>query len=157
MKQGDEHWPDVADMFPSAVGWATDPAEGGDYHFFVAVAEDGDAVGGSVIEIGTLRFGPLADMPVGYLEDILALEDHRRKGVGTALLRATLNHAWEHGCENVRWTVTYDNLPALALYRSMGLGFIPDEDPSQTEPERQYTVVAINPTRAEQEYGASRQ
>jgi ribosomal protein S18 acetylase RimI-like enzyme len=151
-----ERWPEIAALFPRAAAWVADPSEEGDYHFLLATGEDGTVLGGSVIEIGTLRLGPLADMPIGYLENILVLAPQRRKGIGTALLRATLNHAWEHGCENARWTVPYDNLAAIALYRSMGLGFTPDEDPSQAEPELQYTVVAISPARVELGYGMDR-
>ena len=145
VKPGDAVWSSVAELFPRAVRWTEEPADKSEYHFFAAADGDFRFLGGSVIEIGTLRFGPLSEMPIGCLEDIRVIETHRRKGVGTAVLRATLDHAWANGCENVRWTVSYDNTAAIALYRGMGLGFVPDEDPSQDEPERQYTVIAINP------------
>jgi ribosomal protein S18 acetylase RimI-like enzyme len=144
---GDALWPRMATLFPRASTWLADSEDGGDYRFLVAMDHAGNVLGGSVIEIGRLRFGPLADMRVGYLEDILVLEGCRRKGVGSAVLRVTLAHAWENRCENVRWTVSYGNTAGIALYRSLGFAFVPDEDPSQAEPELQYTVIAINPTR----------
>jgi ribosomal protein S18 acetylase RimI-like enzyme len=143
----DALWPSVAGLFPQAVLWLGDATDEGDYCFFAVTDDRGVFLGGSVIDLGTLHFGPLADTPTGYLEDIEVLEVHRRRGVGSALLRATLDYAWSRVCQTVRGTVVYDNTAGIALYRGMGLGFVPDEDPSQEEPERQYTVVAINPAK----------
>jgi ribosomal protein S18 acetylase RimI-like enzyme len=143
----DVQWPSMVRLFPRAVRWLKNPTEEGDYHFFAATDDGGTFLGGSVIEVGTLRFGPLSEMPAGYLEDIHVIETYRRQDVGSTLLRATLDYAWSCGCETVRGTVVYDNTAGIALYRAMGLGFVPDEDPSQEEPERQYTVVAINPAK----------
>lgn len=153
VRPGDDAWPPLAALFPRAVRWMNDPKDGANYHFFAAVGGDGALLGGSVIEIGNMRFGPLAETRIGFLEDIHVAESERGKGVGSALLRATLDHAWAQGCENVRWTVQYDNAEAIALYRSLGLGFVPDEDPDAKQPERQYTVVAINPERVKTGYG----
>jgi ribosomal protein S18 acetylase RimI-like enzyme len=146
-------WSSVAELFPRAVRWLKNPTEEGDYHFFAATDDGGTFLGGSVIEVGALRFGPLSEMPAGYIEDIHVIETYRRQGVGSTLLRATLDYAWSCGCETVRGTVVYDNTAGIALYRAMGLGFVPDEDPSQEEPERQYTVVALNPSRIQAGYG----
>jgi ribosomal protein S18 acetylase RimI-like enzyme len=153
VRQGDTAWPPVAAVFPRAVRWMRDAKDGGNYHLFAATGDAGRFLGCSVIEIGNMRFGPLAETKIGFLEDIHVTESERRKGVGSALLRATLDHAWAQGCENVRWAVQYENEAAVALYRSMGLGFVPDEDPDAEEPQRQYTVVAINPARVETGYG----
>jgi len=153
VRPGDAAWSPVAAVFPRAARWMDDPKEGGNYRFFAATGNGGRFLGGSVIEIGSMRFGPLADTKSGFLEDVHVEESERRKGIGAALLRATLDHAWDEGCENVRWTVQYENEAAIALYRSMGLGLVPDEDPDAEEPQRQYTVVAINPARVETGYG----
>lgn len=146
-------WLPVAAFFPRAVRWMGDPKEGGNYHFFAATGDGGRFLGGSVIDLSSMRFGPLAKTKSGFLEDIHVVESERRKGIGSALLRATLDHAWDQECESVRWTVQYDNAAAIALYRNMGLGFVPDEDPDAEQPERQYTVVAINPERVKKGYG----
>ena len=152
-KPGDDAWPQVADLFPRAAGWLNDPRETGDYRFFVATDDNGSLLGGSVVEIGTLWFGPLSHVRAGFLEDIEVLEPHRRKGVGTSLLRAALDSAWEAVCESVRWTVAYDATDAIALYRKMGFGFVPEEDPDAEQPDKTYSVVAIDPKRVEAGYG----
>jgi ribosomal protein S18 acetylase RimI-like enzyme len=146
-KPNDEVWEKVADLFPRAIGWLNDPNEIGDYRFFIATDDNDFFLGGSVIEIGTLRFGPLSDVKTGFLEDIAVFESHRRKGVGMALLRASLSVAWREGCESVRGTVSYDATSAIALYRNAGFGFIPEEDPDAKKPDRIYSIVAINPER----------
>jgi len=137
----------VADLFPRAVGWLNEPTETGDYRFFGATDDNGVLLGGCVLEIGTLRFGPLSNVPAGFLEDIAVLKQHRREGIGTALLSATLDCAWQVGCESVRATVAYDATAAIALYRSSGFGFIPEEDPDSEEQDKTYSIVAINPDR----------
>jgi ribosomal protein S18 acetylase RimI-like enzyme len=121
------------------------PKDGGDYHFFAAVDAEGKLRSGSVIDIGPMRFGPLADTTIGFLENIEVLEVYRRKGIGSALLMAALDCAWKCGAQNVRWTVEYSNVAGIGLYRTLGLAFIPEEDPSVSEPERCYTIVAMNP------------
>ena len=95
----------------------------------------------------------MSDVPAGFLENIEVLEAHRINGIGAALLRDTLNLAWQCGCESVRSTVDYDNRAALALYRSQGMGFIPEEDPDAAQPEHCYAIVAINPKRVAAGYG----
>jgi ribosomal protein S18 acetylase RimI-like enzyme len=92
-----------------------------------------------------MGFGPLAKEPIGYLEDIEVLEEHRRKGIGSALLRAVLEAAWDAGAQHVRWTVDYNNEEGLGFYHSLGLALCPEEDPDAKEPLKQYLVVATNP------------
>jgi ribosomal protein S18 acetylase RimI-like enzyme len=146
-KPGDVAWPQVAKLFRRAVGWLEDPGETGEYRFFVATGDSGSLLGGSVIEIGTLRFGPLSDVSAGFLEDIAVLESHRREGVGAALLHASLGCAWQAGCESVRANVAYDATAAISLYRSAGFGFIPEEDPDAEQPDKLYSIVVSNPAR----------
>lgn len=153
VKPNDALWQQVADLFPRAVAWMNDPSDDGDYRFFLATDESGAVLGGSVIDIGTLTFGPLSGVPAGFLEDVEVLEAHRRKGVGAALLRAALDCAWQAGCESVRSTVAYDATAAIALYRNQGFGFVPEEDPDAEERDTAYSIVAIKPQRVNDGYG----
>jgi len=142
---GSDEWGGVAKLFARAVAWSEGPKDTGDYHFLVATDETGLLLGGCVIDIGPMGFGPLAEETVGFLENIEVLDEHRRKGVGKALLRAALDLAWERGARSVRWTVDYDNTAGIGLYSSLGLAFVPEEDPDAEAPERCYTVIAANP------------
>lgn len=146
-RPGDDRWPEIAKLFPRAVGWLEDPNDDGEYHFFTATDEAGCFLGGTVLEVGPLTFGPLADMTVGFIEDIEVLEPYRRRGAGCALLEALLEFAWRSGAHNVRSTVTYTNAPAIGLYRKLGFAFVPEEDPGSEDPQMCYTIVATNPTR----------
>ena len=156
VQPGEALWPKVAALFPRVMRWMQDPRDGGDYRFFAATDGRGAFLGASVMDVGPMHFGPLSDVTIGFLEDIHVLEPHRRKGVGTALLRATLEHAWVTGCQNVRWTVEYGNQAGIALYESMGCGFVPEEDPDAEQPLKCYTVVAINPKRVNAGYSSSK-
>lgn len=144
-KPGDVLWPDVCRYFPRAVRWLNDPKDDGHYHFFVATDDKKKFLGGCVIDVGSLRFGPLAKQTTGFLEDILVLKKNRKRGIGTALIRKALEFAWRSNAQHVRWTVNYDNPMGIAFYRSLGVAFIPEEDPAAKKPEKYYTVVATNP------------
>jgi ribosomal protein S18 acetylase RimI-like enzyme len=50
------------------------------------------------------------------------IHSHRGRGVGRALLDATLLSAWEKGLTRVELTVRFDNEPAKRLYE--GFGFV---------------------------------
>jgi len=48
------------------------------------------------------------------------VESHREKGIGEALMRATLEAAREAGLTRIELTVREDNLRAKALYEKVG-------------------------------------
>jgi GNAT superfamily N-acetyltransferase len=55
-----------------------------------------------------------------YLEDLFILPEHRRKGYGTALLRALARLAVDRGCGRFEWAVLDWNEPATRFYESLG-------------------------------------
>lgn len=74
-----------------------------------------------------LLAGPSAD-PSGppeesrcELESIAVHPDHRRHGIGAALLRAVLAWAAENGASSLLLEVRASNTSAIALYQSLGL------------------------------------
>ena len=60
--------------------------------------------------------------PSIWLEDIFVLPEHRRAGVGRALLARLAELAVERGCGRLEWAVLDWNQPALAFYRGIGAG-----------------------------------
>lgn len=144
-KAGDSLWAHVAEHSPRTIRWIEDSKDDGDYHCFVATGDQDEFLGLCVIDIGSMYFGPLADRMVGFLEEALVLEPYRRKGIGTALVRAALSFAWQCGADHVRWTVDYQSTESIAFSQSIGVAFVPEEDPDAEQPEKYYTVVAINP------------
>jgi GNAT superfamily N-acetyltransferase len=144
-RPGDGLWRHIEQHSPQTVRYMADPEDRGDYRCFVALSARDEFIGLSIVDIGRLGFGPLADRPVACLENVLTLEPHRRQGVGTALLCAGLDAAWESDARHVWWTVDYGNVTAIAFYNSVGAAFIAEEDPQADEPERYYTVVVASP------------
>ena len=65
---------------------------------------------------------PKLDKRIGflYLDELHVLEEHRRLGVGTALLIAALRLAAELGLAGIRLLTCPDNQAARALYASLG-------------------------------------
>ncbi|HEX3696525.1 MAG TPA: GNAT family N-acetyltransferase [Polyangia bacterium] len=61
-----------------------------------------------------------------YLEDLFVLEDHRRQGVGQALLAEVRRIAEARGAGRLEWTVLDWNADAIAFYRRIGADVLPD-------------------------------
>jgi GNAT superfamily N-acetyltransferase len=59
-------------------------------------------------------------LPSLYLEDLFVHPRARRRGLGTALVRALARLAVERGCGRFEWTVLDWNTGAQAFYRGLG-------------------------------------
>jgi GNAT superfamily N-acetyltransferase len=58
--------------------------------------------------------------PTLYLEDLFVLPEHRRRGVGKALLRFCTGLARARGCGRMEWTCLDWNVSAQRVYEGMG-------------------------------------
>lgn len=58
--------------------------------------------------------------PTLYLEDLFVLPDHRRRGIGKALLQHCFVLARERGCGRMEWTCLDWNERAQAVYKGLG-------------------------------------
>jgi len=90
--------------------------------FYVALV-DGKIVGYvmSRVEYGTSNFDPHRLVRKGHIVSIAVLPGYRRRGIGTALLRAALRSLKErYGCEEAYLEVRVSNEPAIKLYEKHG-------------------------------------
>lgn len=55
-----------------------------------------------------------------YLEDLFVLEEFRRRGIGTALMRELARVALARDCYALTWEVLEWNQPALETYKAWG-------------------------------------
>ena len=53
----------------------------------------------------------------GWLEDLVVSSAYRRRGLGTALLKAAVNWAHERGASRIQLLADSRNVPALIFYR----------------------------------------
>jgi GNAT superfamily N-acetyltransferase len=58
--------------------------------------------------------------PVLYLEDLFVRPEHRKKGIGLALMRRLARIAVDRGCARFVWEVLDWNEPAIQFYESLG-------------------------------------
>jgi GNAT superfamily N-acetyltransferase len=65
-------------------------------------------------------FSTFAGRPGIWLEDLFVIPEHRRLGIGKALLCAVAAIAQRRNCARVEWSVLDWNAPAIALYGAMG-------------------------------------
>ena len=55
-----------------------------------------------------------------YLEDIFVEDEHRGRGIGTALLKRLGRIAKQQGCGRIEWSVLTWNRPSIDFYHRMG-------------------------------------
>lgn len=58
-----------------------------------------------------------------YLEDLIVTESWRGRGLGEALLYATIERAREENCTGLMWQVLDWNQPAITFYQKFGARF----------------------------------
>lgn len=64
--------------------------------------------------------------PCLHLEDLFVRPEHRGRGLGLQLLRATAAVAASRGCPRLDWNVLDWNEPAIGFYRRQGAVLLPD-------------------------------
>ncbi|MBR5881781.1 MAG: ribosomal protein S18-alanine N-acetyltransferase [Clostridia bacterium] len=85
---------------------------------------------GKVVAYG----GMLCVVDQGQITNIAVHPDHRRQGIGKAIVGALLKHAMDEKFEEVTLEVRKSNEPAQAMYRSMGFRAIATRPGFYTKP-----------------------
>ncbi|HEX8073658.1 MAG TPA: GNAT family N-acetyltransferase [Thermoleophilaceae bacterium] len=78
---------------------------------------DGEPAGFAVL---FSTFSTFVCRPGIWLDDLFVRPEHRRAGIGQALLRHVAAIAVERGCGRMEWSALDWNEPALAFYGSLG-------------------------------------
>ena len=86
---------------------------------FLLAAPHEDAPPSGVAQL-RFRYGLWYAAEDCLLEDLFVRDDARGRGVGRALVQATVDLARERGCRRIELDVNDNNAAALALYRSLG-------------------------------------
>ncbi len=72
--------------------------------------------------------------PTLYLEDLFVLEDYRKRGIGTSLLKRLAEIALNKGCGRMEWSCLDWNEPSIKYYLSIG-----------AKPMDEWTVYRLTP------------
>jgi GNAT superfamily N-acetyltransferase len=88
------------------------------------VAEVDGAVEGFALYF--FNFSTFLGRPGLYLEDLYVRPEHRRRGIGRALLQRLAAIAAERGCGRFEWSVLDWNLGAIRFYETLGAVVLPD-------------------------------
>lgn len=89
----------------------------------VIAERDGQRIGFALFH-GT--FSTWECQPGIWLEDLFVSEEHRRSGVGEALLRHVAQIAVDRGCTRLEWVALDWNEPALSFYNKLGAEVLAD-------------------------------
>lgn len=88
------------------------------------VAEVDGAVEGFALYF--FNFSTFLGRPGLYLEDLYVRPEHRRRGIGRALIRRLAALAVERGCGRFEWSVLDWNAGAIRFYEGLGATVLPD-------------------------------
>ncbi|MEV5614067.1 GNAT family N-acetyltransferase [Streptomyces sp. NPDC052225] len=104
---------------PPREEWAVDFLAAPGHHLFLAYedGDPGDTPVGFVSGVETLHPDKGREM---FLYELSVDEEHRRRGIGRALVRTLADLASELGCYDMWVPVDMDNDPARATYLSAG-------------------------------------
>lgn len=124
---GDRLPDEAEEMFAEELAESRQPLPGerpdrGEWSFacVCAVTPDRHVLGGVHLDIGPINYGPLADERLAFVEKILVRPEHRRQGVGTALLQRAAAAARDAGCLHMQCNVQWKNPAGIALLRRCG-------------------------------------
>ena len=99
---------------------------------YVARVDRGEIVG--FLEAGLREYAEGAESsPVGYLEGLYVTAEHRKRGIGAALVRYGEQWAWSQGCTEIASDAQIDNAVSIELHKRMGY----------TEVERQVCFIKV--------------
>jgi ribosomal protein S18 acetylase RimI-like enzyme len=107
--------PELFDAPPSAA-WTARFLQSEGHHLLMAVDEDGTAVG-FVTGVETTHPDKGTEM---FLYELSVHADHRRRGIGKALVEALATLATDRGCYGMWVGTEPDNAAALATYLAAG-------------------------------------
>lgn len=96
-------------------GFEANPA----YGFLVAEDEEAGVVG---MALYYYRYSTWKGKRL-YLEDLIVTEAARGRGIGKALLEATIQTARDTNCTGLMWQVLDWNEPAIGFYKTFGVRF----------------------------------
>jgi ribosomal-protein-alanine N-acetyltransferase len=87
------------------------------------VAEENEHVAGYImcrIEVGLSNFGLTGILKKGHVVSIAVMPEHRRKGVGKALITAAMEGMRHYGAKQCYLEVRVTNDAAVILYKKLG-------------------------------------
>lgn len=84
----------------------------------VAIGEIGGKPAGFALYF--FNYSTFLARPGIYLEDLFVEPEHRRCGLGKALILHVANKAKELGCGRMEWSVLDWNKPSIDFYKSLG-------------------------------------
>ena len=64
--------------------------------------------------------------PTLYLEDLFVRPNHRKRGIGVALMRRLAQEAVRANCKRFQWAVLDWNEPAIRFYETLGARLLAD-------------------------------
>ena len=107
---------------------------GDDVAAFLAREGDSD-VGFTIVRV---RPNLYSEANEAYLAELYVREEHRRKGLGAALLEATMAYARESGCDRIELNTDEGDTDAHRLYERHGFTNLTEPEAAAADRERMF-------------------
>jgi len=112
-------WPDTSEAeHPEEVRLIL--ADPGRFGQFIAVAEDGEALGFAEVALRSDYVNGTTSSPVGFLEGLYVEPAARRQGVARALLDAVVAWAKDRGCRELASDTDLENRASQSVHTRLG-------------------------------------
>ncbi|MBI5779141.1 MAG: hypothetical protein HZA49_06760 [Planctomycetes bacterium] len=89
-----------ADLFPRVIKWCNNPRDKGDYYFFETTGSGPFLLGGIVVDIGPVAYGPFRHDNIIFIEDIYNPNDN--PDVIRRLIKEVIKFAKTKRCQHIR-------------------------------------------------------
>jgi aminoglycoside 6'-N-acetyltransferase I len=90
------------------------------FTIFVSLDQEGKLTGFLQVDLRSHADGCNPSHPVGYVEGWFVREEHRRQGIGTAMMRAAEDWARSLGCKEMASDTWIDERNSLQAHQTLG-------------------------------------
>jgi hypothetical protein len=126
-------------LFPRVMKWCNKPGDKGDYYFFEASGSGPFLLGGIVVDVGPISYGPFRHDNIVFIEDIYNPNDN--PDIVSRLIKEVIRFAKIKRCRHIRGQIDYKNKITLQAMRELGFAIIPIDDRKRRSKTNQYIVV----------------
>jgi hypothetical protein len=128
-----------ADLFPRVMKWCNKPRDKGGYYFFEASGSGPFLLGGIVIDIGPMAYGPFRCDNIIFIEDVYNPNDN--PDIMSRLIKEVIRFAQAKRCRHIRGQIDYSDKIILQVMQNFGFAIVPIDDRKNKRRVTQYLVV----------------
>lgn len=132
-------WQQIKMLFPRVMRWRNNHKDRDNYYFFGAIDSDSNILGGIVIDVGPMAYGPFRRDNIIFIEDVYNPNDN--PDIISRLIKEVIRFAKAKRCRHIRGQIDYKDKIVLQAMRKLGFAIVPIDDHKSKRKTNQYLVV----------------